>query len=358
MSLNDQVVVFSKVIIKSLVYFLLPFIIYTFSLSFERKLASRSVGKMGRYRSRRRDYITFIQDILKIFYKKPITYLNVSFNRLNVSPAVAFGLSALPLSVLPLCESFLINNEKLYIEILASEYSLLLFLGLNTLNIFSVLIIGWGINSNFSILSNLKRSMNYLASELILLFIVINMIISYGSADFHHIVIMQKKDLFDWVGQLGIIIQPVLAIIYMYYLSLCANFINTKFIFDLQNSQQGISYNLNSVGLILLKLSEQLKFFINGLIFCFLFLGGYSLLPGLSYLVEQYSDSLYILQVISLLIKTSIVAFISILLRQSSFNLRSDQILKYAWKNIIPILYLNTMGTIIFMLVTGRFEWV
>jgi NADH-quinone oxidoreductase subunit H len=356
--INEQVFIYSSALIKVFIYLTIPFLIYTVLVSFERKLASRSVGKMGRYKSRRRDYITFAQDLVKIYLKKPVSYSNSSFNRLNLCPAIAFGLSALPLAAIPICEPFLINNQKLSIEILSSNHSLLLFMGLNSLNIFSLLIIGWAVNSNFSILANLKRSMHYLGSELIIFFIIINMIICYGSADLHHIVIMQKKTMLGWINQLGIVIQPVLAIVYIYYLSLSANLLNSKFSLELLNIQQGIGFSLNSMGLILLKFSEQMKFFINGLLFSFLFLGGYGLLPGLSYLVEQYSDSLYVFQVLSLLIKTMLVTFLSIVLRLSSFNMRADQVLKYIWNRIMPLLYINTILTIIFMFVSEKFKWI
>lgn len=358
MILNDNLMLIAVLLLKTALYFSLPLLVYTFTTTFERKLCSRTVGKMGRHARRGRDYVTFIQDLIKIFLKTPINYNVTSFFRLNLSPAMALGMSVLPIAVIPVCESFLFYNQKMSAEILISRYSLLIFLGLNTLNIFSTLIVGWGVNSNFSILANLKKSMHYLATEMIIYFVVINMIITYGTADFHHIVIMQKKDLFGFVNQIGLFIQPVLAIVFMYYISVTSSFENSKFSFELKHSQYGTSLSLNSVGLILLKLADQVKYFISALIFCFLFLGGYGLLPGFSYLVEQYSDSLYLFQLLSLMVKTILVTSLVVVIKQSSFNMRADQVLTHAWNRIIPILYLNTVGTIIFMIVSGRFKWI
>jgi NADH-quinone oxidoreductase subunit H len=357
-TLNENNFQIIGLIIKTSIYLSLPILIYIFTATFERKLCSRTVGKMGRHQSRGRDYLTFLQDLIKIFLKTPISYNVTSFLRLNLSPAVAFGISVLPVSVIPICESFLLNNQKMAAEILVSRYSLLLFLGLNSLNIFSAILVGWGVNSNFSILSNLKKSMHYLATEMIVYFIIINMIITYGTADFHDIVIMQKRHLFGFVNQLGLFIQPVLAIVFMYYITVTSSFQNSKFSFDLKHSQSGTSLSLNSIGLILLKLTEQVKYFISAILFSFLFLGGYGLLPGLSFLVEQYSDSLYFFQITSLLAKTIIVTSLGVVLKQSTFNMRADQVLTHAWKEIIPVLYLISVITIIFMIVSGRFKWI
>lgn len=358
MTLDNFLVPLSSVIIKGTVYLSLPIIAYSLMMAFQRKLSSKTVGKMGRYSSRRRDYISFLQDLIKGIYKTPISYNTSSLRRISLSPAVAFGISVLPLTVIPICESFLMGNHKVNIEILSLNYSLLMFMALSSLHIFSNIIIGWGVNSNMSILSNLKKSMHFIGVEILLILIIINMIITYGSANFHQIVILQKKQLFWSANQLGIIIQPVLAIIYFYYLVFGSTFQSYKFSFENIEGQYGSSSYLNSIGLILLKLSDQVKFFVGGLVFSFLFLGGYGLVPGLSFLVEQYTDSLYFFQALSLIIKTVLVGFVAILIKQSIVNIRADQLMSYAWKNILPILYINTLGTIIYMIYTGKFKWV
>ena len=61
--------------------------------------------------------------------------------------------------------------------------------------------------------------MNYIALELIFFLIIFNMIITYGTVDFHSIVIVQKKHLFYGVNQLGLVVQPYMAIAYLFYLT-------------------------------------------------------------------------------------------------------------------------------------------
>ncbi len=351
-------VVMMTIFVKSMLYSALLFFVYIILVSFEKKIRMKAVGKMGHYQSKGRDLISLLQDMIKIFFKEGISYKRSSAFILGLSPAVALGISILPIIVIPICEPFLFNGQKIFIEVMFSKNSLLLFMCLNSLNIFSILIIGWGINSNFSILSNLKKSMHYVALEITLLLIIINMIFTFETVDLHSIVLMQKKDFSNGLSQLGIFIQPILSGVFLFYIIVSTSFLNYKISFELQGSQHGVSTCLNSIGLIFLKVSDHVKFFINCLVFVFLFLGGYGLLPGLSFFVESYSDSLYYFQIISLIIKTIFVGFLAILLKQNSANLRADQVLKHTWNKIIPLLYINSFGTILFILFSGRYKWI
>jgi len=93
-------------------------------------------------------------------------------------------------------------------------------------------------------------------------------------------------------------------------------------------------------------MAEYLHMIVLSALFILLFFGGYNLLPGLSYIVEQAPLTLYFFQFLSLFIKVAIMIWIFIWVRWSIPRFRYDQLMDLGWKRLLPLGIANLIITV------------
>lgn len=284
------------------------------------------------------------------FFKELAYYKTGSLSKSLFMPMLHFGVSLLPLAVLTFCEPLVYNRAILKSEIFSDTNSVFMFLALVEVSVVTHILIGWSVNNNLAILGNLKKIMQFFSIELLFLIITLIMTVTYQSADFHQINNIQNKVLFGKLDLNGIYLQPIVALAYFYYITVKALYLKNIFNFELSGTRFNLGFYMNSVTLYMTSISERINLFCHSILFCHLFLGGYDVIPGSEFLIENFPNSLYFVQIGSLMTKSMIILALSSSVKWLIPKLRTDQLLNKAWKFWTPVLLLNALGTYVFKL--------
>ena len=243
--------------------------------------------------------------------------------------------SFFPFMMFPLCENIFWQGREIFTEYWRTDIGLVLVLvGI----IFNHIAFGivknyqGGHEQNMHITSRLA---SFVSSMGTLFFILLSLFLAYGSCDFHEIVNKQNS-FFEY----GLFLQPIAAVLFLGCIHMEGN---TK-LFSV--SEQNHYNDIKGIEILFLKLLEKTRWLCLMTIYVFVFLGGYSLLPGLEHVVGFFPGSLHVGQFISLVFKISFVAFVAIIIKYSCFERRGVDITRLVFDKIIPIAFINFIVTL------------
>lgn len=272
-------------------------------------------------------------------------------------PVIHLGVCFMPLAAITFCEPMVINRTIFKSEIYTGTNALYIFMALVEVGVLTHILVGWSINNNLSILGNLKKVMQFFSVELIFVLVVVNLSVTFQASDLHQINNVQNKVLFKGFDLNGIYVQPLMALAYFYYITVKSLYLKNLFTFELSGTRFNLGFYTNSLSLLLTTFAERIHTFAHAVLFTHLFLGGYDVLPGSSVIIENFPNSLYFVQIISLLIKAIVIHSIASSIKWLIPKLRSDQLLNKAWKFWTPLIIINTLISYAYLL-AKEFQWV
>jgi NADH:ubiquinone oxidoreductase subunit H len=272
-------------------------------------------------------------------------------------PVIHLGVCFIPLAALTFCEPMVLNRAIIRSEIYTGENGLYIFMALVEAGVLTHILVGWSINNNLSILGNLKKVMQFFSVELIFILVVVNLSITYQASDLHQINNVQNKVLFNSLDLNGFYLQPVMALAYFYYITVKSLYLKNMFTFELSGTRFNLGFYTNSLSLLLTTLAERVHTFAHAVVFSHLFLGGYDVLPGTSFIIENFPNTLYLVQVASILFKAIFVHSLASSIKWLIPKLRSDQLLDKAWKFWTPLIIFNTLLSYVYLL-AKEMQWV
>jgi NADH:ubiquinone oxidoreductase subunit H len=272
-------------------------------------------------------------------------------------PIIHLGVCFIPLGVLTFCEPVVFNREILKSEIYTGPNGLFVFMALVEASVLTHILVGWSINNNLSILGNLKKVMQFFSVELLFVLVIINVSIIFQASDLHEINNIQNRVLIKVFDLNGLYLQPILALAYFYYITVKSLYQKNMFSFELSGTRFSLGFYTNSMSLMLSTMAERIHTFSHAIIFAHLFLGGYDVLPGTAVFIENFPNSLYIAQIVSILVKAIFIHSLSSSIKWLVPKLRSDQLLDKAWKFWTPLILVNTVLSYLYLL-AKEFQWV
>ena len=182
---------------------------------------------------------------------------------------------------------------------------------------------------------------------------VLGLILIYGTVDLTSIVERQSGTVLGFLPAWGIVYQPLAAILF-----LTAGIAENKRIpFDLPEAESELisgyftEYSAMKQGMFML--SEFIEIAIIAALFVTLFLGGYNLpwmtdagfvLPG-GAVIELGHGWVVVVQLITFLAKVVLLCSFQILVRWTLPRFRWDQLLRFAWKFMLPLAIANLVLT-------------
>ena len=231
------------------------------------------------------------------------------------------------------------------------DVSLLLVLALTSISVYGVTLAGWSSNSKYSLLGGLRSSAQMISYELAMGAAALSVVLYAGSLSLFDIVESQDHlgSFFGW----NLFRNPVGFVIF----AVCALAETNRAPFDLPEAEQELvgGYHTEYSGMKfgMFFLAEYVNLWMASLLISTLFLGGY-LLPGEVFLREFLGLGgafLTVLQVGSLLAKTTFIAFCFIWIRWTLPRFKYNQLMNLGWKYMLPISIANIL--VIALLVAG-----
>ena len=254
-------------------------------------------------------------------------------------PAVAawFGDRTYPLTIAPV------------------DAGLLVVFAFGGITIIGAMLAGWSSANKFSLLGALRAGSQMISYELIMGLTVLGLILIYGTVDLRNIAEQQSGLLLGFLPAWGVFLQPFAAILFL----TAAIAENKRIPFDLPEAESELiagyftEYSAMKMGLFMF--AEFIEIAIVAALFATLFLGGYNLpymndrgfsLPG-GVEIAMSHGAVLVTQVIVFLAKVFILCSFQILVRWSLPRFRWDQLLRFAWKFLLPLSLVNLIATVL-----------
>jgi len=241
-------------------------------------------------------------------------------------------------------------------QIARLDAGLLMVFAFGGMTIIGAMLAGWSSSNKFALLGALRAGSQMISYELVMGLTVLGLILIYGTVDLFDIVSQQSGR----VGGLpawGIVYQPFAATLFL----AAAIAENKRIPFDLPEAESELisgyftEYSAMKMGLFMF--AEFIEIAIIAALFTTLFLGGPNLpymsdagfaFPG-GYEIPMSHGAVVATQVLVFLGKVALLCSFQILIRWSLPRFRYDQVLKFAWKFMLPLALVNLVVTVVWM---------
>lgn len=282
----------------------------------------------------------------------------------NLAPWVAFVPVLLVFAVVPfggtlrpgeLFGSDWFGDRVYHMQVAPLDAGLLVVFALGGLAVLGTLLAGWSSNNKFSLLGAVRAGSQLISYELVLALSVLGLLFLYGTVDLVDIVAQQSGIILGFLPAWGLFLQPVAAVLFV----VAAQAENQRIPFDLPEAESELvsgyftEYSAMKMGLFMF--AHFIEIAIVAAIFTTLFLGG----PNLPYMGDAgfvFPGGVTVglphglavaLQVLVFSLKVFIVCGFLVLVRWSLPRFRYDQLLRFAWRFLLPLALANLVVTVL-----------
>jgi len=275
---------------------------------------------------------------------------------LLVFAVIPFGGTLVPAQLTDSPEIAAWFGDRTYrMQIADMDAGLLVVFAFSGLTVIGSMLAGWSSNNKFSMLGAIRSASQMISYELVMGLTVLGLILIYGTVDLTAIVEQQSGVLLGFLPAWGIFLQPFAAVLFM----TAAQAENRRIPFDLPEAESELiagyftEYSAMKMGLFMF--AEFIEIAIIAALFTTLFLGGYNLpfmsdagftLPG-GHFIAMSHGAVVLTQVLVFLGKVFVLCSFQILVRWSLPRFRYDQLLRFAWKFMLPLALANLVVTVV-----------
>ena len=275
---------------------------------------------------------------------------------LLVFAVIPFGGTLVPAQLVDSPELAAWFGDRTYrMQIANLDAGLLVIFAFSGLTVIGSMLAGWSSNNKFSMLGAIRSASQMISYELVMGLTILGLILIYGTVDLVSIVEQQSGVLAGFLPAWGVFLQPFAAVLFL----AAAQAENRRIPFDLPEAESELvagyftEYSAMKMGLFMF--AEFIEIAIIAALFVTLFLGGYNLpwmsdagftLPG-GHVVAMSHGAVVITQVLTFLVKVFLMCSFLILVRWSLPRFRYDQLLRFAWKFMLPLAMANLVVTVV-----------
>jgi NADH-quinone oxidoreductase subunit H len=302
-------------------------------------------GRGGRERKLLGGIMQPAADAVKLFFKEDITPGRVDRPIYTLAPMLAVMTAIMILAVIPWAGEFTLFGVAFspYFAIAPGiNVGVIFILAITSIGVYAIVLGGWASNSKYAVLGGIRASAQMISYELALGLSVLPPIMLANSMDLGVIVEAQR-------GMWFVVLQPLAAIIF--FLGALAELERSPF--DLLEAEQELSsgFNVEYGGMRfgMFFMAEYMKMIIFSAIFAVLFLGGYQ---------GPFVDQAPALGFVYMTGKVILGLVLMIWIRATLPRLRYDQLMKFGWKQLLPLALVNVVltGTFIVLAEEGVFQ--
>ena len=239
-------------------------------------------------------------------------------------------------------------------QIAPMDAGLLVVFAFGGISIIGAMLAGWSSDNKYSMLGALRAGAQLISYELVMGLTVLGLILIYGTVDMSAMVRHQSGTVLGFLPAWGLVYQPIGALLFI-----TAGIAENKRIpFDLPEAESELisgyftEYSAMKQGVFML--SEFVEIAIVASLFTVLFLGGCNLpwmgdagfmLPG-GREVALGHGWVVVIQLLTFLVKVLLLCSFQILVRWTLPRFRWDQLMRFAWKGLLPVAILNLVVTV------------
>jgi len=238
-------------------------------------------------------------------------------------------------------------------QIAPIDAGLLIVFAFSGISIIGAMLAGWSSANKFSLLGALRAGSQLISYELVMGLTVLGIVLVFGTVNLSSLVNQQSGVVLGFLPAWGIVYQPFAAVLFL----IAGIAENKRIPFDLPEAESELisgyftEYSAMKQGVFML--SEFIEIAIIGALFVTLFLGGYNLpfmndagftFPGGS-VVPLSHGWVVVIQLLTFLGKVFLLCSFQILVRWTLPRFRWDQLLRFAWRFLLPLSIINLVVT-------------
>lgn len=260
-----------------------------------------------------------VADVFKLLIKEDTIPKKADKTLYVLAPVIAFVPAFAVLAVVPF------SNHLQFADV---GVGLLYYMSVSGITTIGILTGSWASNNKYALIGGMRAVAQMISYEIPLIMSVVGVILMTGSLNLIDIVHMQQNVAF-------IVLQPLGFIIFM--ISAIAELSRTPFDLPEAESELVAGYHTEYSGFrwAFFMLSEYAYMFGMAALTTVLFLGGWMPIPGLGFIPGVIWFSL----------KFMLIIFFLVWLRATLPRIRSDQLMEFAWKVLLPLALFNIFIT-------------
>jgi NADH-quinone oxidoreductase subunit H len=290
-----------------------------FLVYMERKVAARIQRRTGPLHVGPQGILQTIADAIKLLGKELVLPQEANKFLYLLAPVLTFAPVLSAFIVVPLGPGVIIRDLTI---------GFLLVFALTNITFIGIFVAGWSSNNKYALLGSMRAVAQNISYEIPLLLSTMGVVMTAQTLKTTEIVLAQKHTWF-------IFIQPLAFLIFF-----CSSLAEAnRAPFDIPEAESelvaGFHTEYSGMRFALFFLGEYTAIFVSSAIAATLFLGGWRgpFLPGPIWLI----------------LKTYALVFVVMWVRWTFPRLRSDQLMNFAWKVLIPFGILNILFTAVFL---------
>lgn len=307
-----------------------------------------------------------LADGIKLFVKEDYTPPGVDKALFMIAPALAVIPAMIGWAVIPwgglwefpglwLFGWELVSPGVVSVAVAPVQVGVIYILAISSLAVYGIVVGAYASNNKYSFLGGLRATAQMVSYEIPMGLCVLIVILTFKTPDTQLMTNLQAGS--GSAGAWGIFIHPLLAVIFF----ICVLAECNRAPFDLAESEQelvgGFHTEFSSMKWALFFLGEYMHMIAGSAFFALMFLGGWDLLPFVEILPRVTESGLIggaLLVVAKILIyafKVFLLLFIMMWIRWTLPRLRFDQLMKLAWRGLIPLMLVMLLlsGLIVYL---------
>ena len=291
-------------------------------------------------------------DAIKMTFKEDF---EPSFTRRflhTLAPFLSFFCVAVTIAAIPFGPAVRLGGRIVTLQVADLEAGLPFVLAMLSLGIYGIVLSGWASNNRFALLGGMRGAAQLISYEVALGLSLVGLVLVYPSLRMSRIVEFQGGLLFGFLPKWGIVLQPLGFIVFF-----IAALAETKRVpFDLpEGESEIIGFYTESSGLkwglfmmtdfleVIIVACLAVTFFFGGWQVPWLGPGGFRFPWGGEWALRGWI--VVALQVLAFNIKVGLFCGFQVLIRWTYPRLRYDQLMDLGWKVLVPLGFLNLLGT-------------
>lgn len=322
-----------------------------YCIYFERKIAAWIQDRIGPNRAGPWGLLQPVADGIKFVFKEDFIPGHVDKPLFVLAPAIIFIVASIGFAAIPWGGDWRIGEEVLRIQVANPDIGLLYILGVASMSVYGVVLGGWASHNKYSLFGAIRATAQMLSYEIPMGLCILIIVLTTGAVRLEEILAPQTNYWAGLIPQWNVFLHPLAFLIL--FITMLAEANRTPF--DLAESEQELvggyhtEYGALKFGMFFL--AEYAHMLTASAFLAVLFLGGWHV-PWLPWAQPEATHfGAVIVKMAVLSAKIAFFIFLMMWIRWTIPRFRFDQLMRLAWKGLIPVtlsLLVLTVGLVYF----------
>jgi NADH-quinone oxidoreductase subunit H len=329
-----------------------------YCIYFERKVSAWAQDRCGPNRAGPLGLLQPIADGIKFILKEDFLPRNVDRSLFVLAPGLAFLIAFVGFAAIPWGGQVQIGDRTIEIQVASPDIGLLYVLGVGSMGVYGVVLGGYASRNKYSLYGAIRATAQMLSYEIPMGLCILVVVLTAGTLRLEAITLQQAEYWFDVIPKWNVFLHPVAFLILFTTIFAECN----RAPFDLAEAEQelvgGFHTEYGALKFGMFFLGEYAHMITGSAFLAVLFLGGWHW-PWIPWAQpDAVTWGAAAVKMLVLSGKVAFFLFVMMWVRWTLVRFRFDQLMRLAWKGLIPMmLALATWTTVLVYFNLHRSIW-